>query len=124
MCFGRQPRPVRRWSASTSPSGFPAHTPRQRNLFVPEFLDAVGSPPWEEYGVVARRPSEITLRRPFYPYAPAGTRREHLDVTLGSPPMNCGAVAKGRTPRRCSGRSAASQDNHRPNRWIITKLIA
>jgi hypothetical protein len=49
----------------------------------PEFLDAVGSPPWEEFGVVARRHSEITLRRPFYPYAPGGTSREHLHLGLG-----------------------------------------
>jgi hypothetical protein len=49
----------------------------------PEFLDAVGSPPWEEFGVVARHRGEITLRRPFYPYAPGGARREHLHLALG-----------------------------------------
>jgi hypothetical protein len=49
----------------------------------PEFLDAVGSPPWEEFGVIARHRDEITLRRPFYPYAPGGARREHLHLALG-----------------------------------------
>jgi hypothetical protein len=44
----------------------------------PQFLDMLGSPPWEEFDVVACRPSEITLYRPFYPAVPGGTKREHL----------------------------------------------
>jgi hypothetical protein len=49
----------------------------------PQFLDVLGSPPWEEFDVVARRPSEITLHRPFYPAVPGGTKREHLYHALG-----------------------------------------
>jgi hypothetical protein len=49
----------------------------------PQFLDVLGSPPWEEFDVVARRPSEITLHRPFYPAVPGGTKREHLCHALG-----------------------------------------
>jgi hypothetical protein len=49
----------------------------------PRFLDVLGSPPWQEFDVVARRAGEITLHRPFYPAAPGGTRREHLYHALG-----------------------------------------
>jgi hypothetical protein len=49
----------------------------------PQFLDVLGSPPWQEFAVVARRPGEITLYRPFYPAAPGGTKREHLYHALG-----------------------------------------
>lgn len=64
----------------------------------PEFLDAVGSPPWEEFGVVACHRGEITLRRPFYPYAPGGTRREHLHDALG--------LTAHQLRRRCEGTDA------------------
>ncbi len=66
----------------------------------PEFLDTLGSPPWEEFSVVARSPSEITLRRPFYPYAPGGTRREHLHLALG--------LTAHELRRRCEGRDAGT----------------
>jgi hypothetical protein len=49
----------------------------------PQFLDVLGSPPWEEFDVVARWPGEITLHRPFYPAVPGGTKREHLYHALG-----------------------------------------
>jgi hypothetical protein len=49
----------------------------------PDFLKALGSPPWEEFHLVATRPAEITLHRPFYPARPGATRREHLYQALG-----------------------------------------
>jgi hypothetical protein len=64
----------------------------------PEFLDEVGSPPWDEFGVVARHRGEITLRRPFYPYAPGGARREHLHLALG--------LTAQQLRRRCEGKDA------------------
>ncbi len=64
----------------------------------PEFLAVVGAPPWDEFGVVARRPGEITLRRPFYPQAPGGARREHLRVALG--------LSERKLRRRCEGNDA------------------
>ena len=61
----------------------------------PAFLRAVGSPPWDEFGVVARNPADITLRRPFYPHAPGGARREHLQLALG--------LSAKELRRRCEG---------------------
>jgi hypothetical protein len=64
----------------------------------PGFLGAIGSPPWEEFDVVARRPDEITLHRPFYPDVPGGAKREHLRLGLG-------LTAK-ELRRRCEGNDA------------------
>ncbi|MGN6793180.1 MAG: hypothetical protein ACTHJW_12425 [Streptosporangiaceae bacterium] len=64
----------------------------------PEFLGAFGAPPWEEFSVVARRAGDITVRRPFYPHAPGGSRREHLQIGLG-------LTAK-ELRRRCEGTDA------------------
>jgi hypothetical protein len=50
---------------------------------LPEFLDAFGSPPWQEFDVVAELPGQITLRRPFYPFRPGGTSRTNLYQGLG-----------------------------------------
>ena len=66
------------------PIGLPrAYATAAGILSFPQFLDVFGSPPWEEFDVVARRPSEITLHRPFYPAVPGGTKREHLYHALG-----------------------------------------
>jgi len=64
----------------------------------PDFLDTIGSPPWHEFGVVARHRGEITLRRPFYPYAPGGAKREHLYLQLG--------LSAQQLRRRCEGKDA------------------
>lgn len=64
----------------------------------PEFLGMLGSPPWEEFGVVAARASEITIRRPFYPAKPGGTRRSHLYAGLG--------LTAADLRRRCEGADA------------------
>ena len=44
-----------------------------------------GGPGWEKFYAVARTPAEISLRRPFYPHAPGGTLRRHLEDGLGIP---------------------------------------
>ncbi|HVB43384.1 MAG TPA: hypothetical protein VNF47_11855 [Streptosporangiaceae bacterium] len=62
------------------------------------FLDRIGSPPWHEFDVVARQANEITLRRPFYPAVPGGTRREHQYLALG--------LTAGDLRRRCEGTDA------------------
>lgn len=64
----------------------------------PEFLDALGSPRWREFDVVAERPSQIALRRPFYPSRPGGTSRENLYRGLGLSPTDL--------RRRCEGTDA------------------
>jgi hypothetical protein len=46
------------------------------------------------------REPRITLRRPFYPYAPGGTRREHLHLWLG--------LAAPELRRRCEGTDAGT----------------
>jgi hypothetical protein len=64
----------------------------------PEFLDALGSPPWREFDVVAERPSQIALRRPFYPSRPGGSSRESLYQGLG--------LSATDLRRRCEGTDA------------------
>jgi hypothetical protein len=59
---------------------------------------ALGSPPWQEFSLVARRSSEIALHRPFYPAVPGGTRREHLYGALG--------LTAAQLRRRCEGSDA------------------
>jgi len=63
-----------------------------------EFLGQLGAPPWEEFGSVATRPDEISLRRPFYPARPGGTRRAHLTAGLG--------LTERELRRRCDGTDA------------------
>jgi hypothetical protein len=64
----------------------------------PRFLDVLGSPPWQEFSLVARLSSEIALHRPFYPAVPGGTRREHLYQALG--------LTAAQLRRRCEGTDA------------------
>ncbi len=49
----------------------------------PAFLDLIGSWPWQEFEHVAERAGDISLRRPFYPRRPGGTRRADLYDGLG-----------------------------------------
>jgi hypothetical protein len=64
----------------------------------PAFLSGLGSPPWQDFDRVAERPEEISLRRPFYPYRPGGTRREQLYAGLG--------LSAAQLRRRCDGSDA------------------
>jgi len=63
-----------------------------------EFFDHVGAPPWAEFEQVAAGPGEISLRRPFYPARPGGTRRSHLHDGLG--------LSEQELRRRCDGTDA------------------
>jgi len=62
------------------------------------FLGQLGAPPWEDFGRVAEQASEISLRRPFYPARPGGTRRAHLSAGLG--------LSAAQLRRRCDGTDA------------------
>ncbi len=64
----------------------------------PPFLQGICSEEWREFAVVARHPGEISLRRPFYPAVPGGTRREHLYAGLG--------IDAAGLRRRCDGTDA------------------
>jgi hypothetical protein len=64
----------------------------------PAFLGRLGSPPWQDFDRVAERPEQISLGRPFYPYRPGGTRREHLYAGLG--------LRAAQLRRRCDGTDA------------------
>ena len=81
------------------PIGFPqAYAEAAGIAEFPAFLRALGSPPWDEFDVVARNPAEIALYRPFYPQAPGGARREHLQLALG--------LSASELRRRCEGTDA------------------
>jgi hypothetical protein len=64
----------------------------------PDFLGQLGAPPWLEFERVAGQPAEISLRRPFYPARPGGTRRQHLYDGLG--------LSAQQVRRRCDGNDA------------------
>jgi hypothetical protein len=64
----------------------------------PDLLEALGTPPWQSFHLVAARPEEITLRRPFYPMRPGASRREHLYQALG--------LSASDLRRRCDGTDA------------------
>lgn len=64
----------------------------------PALLDALGTPPWQSFHLVASQPDEITLYRPFYPMRPGSSRREHLQLALG--------LSARDLRRRCEGNDA------------------
>ena len=66
----------------------------------PELLEALGTPPWQSFHLVAAQPDEISLHRPFYPMRPGAARREHLHLALG--------LSGSDLRRRCEGNDAES----------------
>jgi hypothetical protein len=58
---------------------------------IDDFLGALprfGSGDWERFYEPATTPTEISLRRPFYPRRPGGTKQEHLVQALGVSSMS------------------------------------
>src|SRR6266700_6308843 len=47
------------------------------------FLLGLGDGVWADFYRVARTPSEISIQRPSYPFAPGNTRQAHLLTALG-----------------------------------------
>jgi hypothetical protein len=88
------------------PIGLPAaYADRAGVQSFPDLLPRLGHGDWVDFYRVAERPSDIGLRRPFYPYRPGGTKKRHLFDALG-------VVSENDLLRRCErayvGRDAAS----------------
>lgn len=66
------------------PLGLPAAYAHRAGITAfPDWLAALGHPPWHETLNVCRAADEIALWRPFYPHAPGGTTRAQLIGALG-----------------------------------------
>ena len=66
------------------PIGLPRSYGRQTGL--PDFrsaLECFGAGHWTDWYRVCERPDEVSVRRPFFPQRPGGTRRAHLVNGLG-----------------------------------------
>ena len=50
-----------------------------------DVLPLLGGEGWEEFYEVAHSTGEISIGRPFYPYAPGQKKQEHLTAALGIP---------------------------------------
>src|SRR5262249_46061053 len=82
------------------PIGLPIAYPDRAG--VDDFVDALpefGRGSWKDYYAEATDRSEIGLRRPFYPYRPGGTSRDHLVTAPG-------VTAFDELRRRCERRHA------------------
>ncbi len=53
----------------------------------PSALINFGKGKWKDFYTIAREPSEISLHRPFFPYAPGGKSQAQLTMGLGVPSM-------------------------------------
>lgn len=67
---------------------FPIRVPRAyaRLAGIDRFLShlpELGSGPWREFFNIARQPTEVSIRRPFYPARPGGTLQQHLVAGIG-----------------------------------------
>lgn len=66
------------------PIGIPASYARLAGVTdFKSFLLTLGDGKWTDFHSVARIPSEISVQRPFYPFAPGNTRQAHLLKALG-----------------------------------------
>ena len=66
------------------PIGLPAKYARRAGIRdFQEFLLRWGEGRWADFGNPARFKEEICLERPFYPQAPGGSQRAHLECKLG-----------------------------------------
>lgn len=58
---------------------------------ITEFVSAIakfGKSSWSEFYNIAEKPSEISIRRPYYPFRPGGTSHKQLYDALGLPNMD------------------------------------
>lgn len=95
----RRYRPFQALTGFDFPIGLPRAYARAAGVeSFTAFLGQLGAPPWDEFGRVAGKASEISLRRPFYPDRPGGTRRAHLSAGLG--------LSAPELRRRCDGTDA------------------
>jgi hypothetical protein len=66
------------------PIGLPARYAEQAGIDdFRALLTQLGAGRWRSFYEVAERPEQINVHRPFYPYRPGGTRRQHLLDGLG-----------------------------------------
>ena len=54
----------------------------------PSLLPRLGGPQWPEFYNTAVFPEQISIKRPFYPYRPGGTKQSHLIKALGVKSIN------------------------------------
>lgn len=81
------------------PIGLPVDYAKQVGIAsFPDFLSRFGVEPFQDFAIVATTAAEISLYRPFYPYRPGGTLREHLYSALD--------LTSEQLRRRCEGRDA------------------
>ena len=61
------------------PIGLPLSYAQKANIrSFPEILSEFGRGKWARFYDVAKTAAEISLRRPFYPFRPGGTKQAHL----------------------------------------------
>jgi hypothetical protein len=71
------------------PIGVPTLYARQAGIRnFRELLPQLGRGDWSEFFEVANKPSDIRLRRPFYPFNQGGKRQVHLLTALGASLMD------------------------------------
>jgi hypothetical protein len=87
------------------PIGIPASYARLAGITdFKSFLHGLGDGKWADFRTVARTPSEISIQRPFYPFAPGNTRQAHLLTALG---LNSIEELRRECEKRQTGRRAA-----------------
>jgi hypothetical protein len=87
------------------PIGIPASYARLAGITgFKSFLRGLGDGKWADFHTVARIPSEISVQRPFYPFAPGNTRQAHLLSALG---LNSIEELRRECEKRQPGRRAA-----------------
>jgi hypothetical protein len=77
----------------------------------PSALIQFGQGTWRDFYTIAREPFEISLHRPFFPYAPGGKSQSQLTRGLGVPSM-------GHLLRACE-RATGQRPNASPLFWTL-----
>ncbi|MEM8557752.1 MAG: hypothetical protein AAGG50_08000 [Bacteroidota bacterium] len=94
------------------PIGLPAAYANEAGIDdFPEALAAFGAGEWARFYDVCETADEISVRRPFYPYRPGGTKRVHLLDGLG--------LASGSDLLRRCDRATMSRGSASPLFWTL-----